>query len=352
MKISQFKLCFIVFVLTPALVFAQETRSKEVAKHYTVPEGANLSIEGKYGNIHMESWDKNEVDLLVNIKVTNRSASRAQDYLDKISIAIDDASKSNLSFRTIIDGRINNDHRDDRMEIEYKVKVPRGINLDIDNNYGNLYIQDIRGHVVLDVAYGNLKADALTGNSDVKLSYGNGEIEKMTNGEVVARYSNLDVENAGDLEVSNSYSNINFGKTADIDLNNKYGNISWKSINALDGFSKYGTVKISKLYDALKFDVMYGGGIRVAWISKNFSTIDVESSYATVALNFEKGMSAMLDANLKYCNLKNYDIEFDHSYVDESGSQKVYKGKLGSGSFNSKIKVISEYGTVKIGYTD
>ena len=44
---------------------------------------------------------------------------------------------------------------------------------------------------------------------------------------------------------------------------------------------------------------MYGGGIKVDWVSKDFSAIDIESSYATVALKFEKGMSALLDAQLK-----------------------------------------------------
>ena len=97
---------------------------------------------------------------------------------------------------------------------------------------------------------------------------------------------------------------------------------------------------------------MYGGGIKVGWISKDFKNIDIESSYATVSLKFQRGMSAVLDAEMKYCDLKNYNIEFDHSYIDESGSMKYYKGKLGKGSYASKINISADYGTVKLGYTD
>ena len=67
---------------------------------------------------------------------------------------------------------------------------------------------------------------------------------------------------------------------------------------------------------------------------------------------FEKGMSAQLDADMKYCDLKNYDIPFDHTFVDESGSQKEYRGKLGSGAGNSRIKIVSGYGNIKISYAD
>ena len=349
---SQFKITLLALLVLPVALFAQETKSKEITKHYNVSATGNLSIDGKYGDVHIETWDKNEVDLKVTIEISNRSATKAQQYLDKIKIVIDDSSPNDLSFKTIIDGNINNNNSNEKMEIEYRVKVPKTLNMELKNSYGHLYLQDADGKIGLNVAYGNFKVGSLNGPIDIKLSYGNGRVEKVTDGEIVVRYSNLDIEDAGNVEVSNSYSNIDFGTSKDVDLTNKYGNLTWKSVNSLDGYSKYGNVKVAKLYNHLNFEVMYGGGIKVDWVSKDFKVIDVESSYATVALKFQKGMSAMLDADLKYCSLKNYDIEFDHSFIDESGSQQIYRGKLGQGSFSSKINVVSEYGTVKMSYTD
>jgi len=351
MKTSQFKIATILFALTPFLVFAQVTKSKEVKKHYNVSATGNMSIDGKYGNVHVETWDKNEVDLIVSIEVTKRSESKAQQYLDKITIDIDDASANNLSFKTMISGSLDNDE-DDRIKIEYRIKVPKTLNMDLENSYGNLYLQDASGKIGINVSYGNFKIGELSGPIDLKLSYSNGEVEKVNNGKIDARYANLEIEDAGNVDISNSYSNLDFGNSKDVDLTNKYGNLTWRSVNNLDGYSKYGTVKVAKLHESLKFDVMYGGGIKVGWISKDFRNIDIESSYATVALKFQKGMSAQLDAEMKYCDLKNYDIEFDHSYIDESGSMKYYKGKLGKGSFASKIKISSDYGTVKFAYTE
>ena len=351
MKTFQFKITTILFILTPFLVFGQTTKTKEVKKHYNVSADGNLAIDSKYGNVHIETWSKNEVDLTVSIEVTKRSEAKAQQYLDKISIDIDDASANNLAFKTMISGNLDNSGND-RIKIEYRVKVPATLNLKLKNSYGNLFLQDASGKLDINVSYGNFKMGELTGPVELKLSYGNGEVEKISSGDIVVRYSNLDVEHAGNVDVSNSYSNIDFGNSKDVDLTNKYGNLTWRSLNNLDGYSKYGSIKVGKLYESLTFDVMYGGGIKVAWVSKDFRNIDVESSYATVSLKFEQGMSAVLDAEMKYCDLKNYNIEFDHSYIDESGSMKYYKGKLGKGSFSSKIKISADYGTVKLAYTD
>ena len=224
--------------------------------------------------------------------------------------------------------------------------------MELENSYGHMYVQDASGKMSVNVAYGNVKMGNISGPIDFKLSYGNGEIEKITDGEVVVRYSNLDIEDAGNVEVSNSYSNIDIGSSKDVELSNKYGNLTWTSLNSLTGYSKYGNVKVSKLFKSLTFDVMYGGGIKVGWISKDFSAIEIESSYATVVLKFQKGMSAMLDAEMKYCDMKYYDINFDHSFIDESGSMKYYRGKLGEGNYSSKIKIVSDYGNVKMSYAD
>jgi hypothetical protein len=351
MKAFQFKIATILLVLTPFFVVGQTTKTKEIKKHYNVSADGNLAVDGKYGNIHIETWDKNEVDFTVTIEVTKRNEDKAQQYLDKITIDIDDASVNNLAFKTMISGNLDN-NGNDRIKINYKIKVPKTLNMKLKNSYGNLYLQDADGSIGVIVSYGNIKIGELGGVIDLKLSYGNGELEKVTSGDIVVRYSNLEIEDTGNVEVSNSYSNIDFGNSKDVDLTNKYGNLTWKSLHKLDGYSKYGNVKVSKLYESLKFDVMYGGGIKVGWISKDFKNIDIESSYAAVSLKFEKGMSAVLDAEMKYCDLKNYDIEFDHSFIDESGSMKYYRGKLGTGSYTSKIKIVSGYGTVKIGYTD
>jgi len=180
-----------------------------------------VNIDSKYGDVQIETWDKNEVDVVIKIEATKRSESKAQQYLDKITIDIDDASKNNLAFKTMINGSLDNNNGE-RIKIVYQIKAPATLNMKLKNSYGNMYLEDASGKMTISVAYGNVNIGKLSGPIDFKLSYGNGEIEQIIDGEVIARYSNLDIENAGNVEVSNSYSNIDIGKSKDVDLTNKY----------------------------------------------------------------------------------------------------------------------------------
>ena len=346
-----YKSSFFLLVFMPVLAISQVDKSKEINKTYDFSAQGRLSLENKYGDMHIDTWDKNRVEVRVVVKARKSSESKAQEYLNKVEIDISDNNKNDLSFKTIINGSINN-RNDDRLEIDYHVKAPIGFSMALKNSYGNLYLGNTDGDVQLKVAYGNLKVDKMSGTVNLKVSYGNGEVESIGSGAMVVSYSNLSVEKIGNVDLTNNYSNIDLGETSDVEVSNKYGNVTMDANRSLKGFSKYGSVKIAKLYESISFDITHGGGLKVGWISKNFSKIDIESSYASVVLKFEKGMSAMLDAEMKYCDLKNYDIPFDHTFVDESGTQKEYRGKLGAGSGTSRISIVSGYGNVKISYAN
>jgi len=350
MNTSIVKFCFILLVFIPLSGIAQVEKEKKIERTFNIPGSGSMSIINRYGDVHIETWDKNIVDLKVTIGVTKRSESIAREFLDRINVDIDQTG-NNLRFETTFDGSIRNSGKD-KMKINYNVHVPANLSMDLVNSYGNLYLSKAEGEVALKVSYGNLKIGDLQGNNELKLSYGNGEIDSFSKGEIIVNYSNLSVEQVGDVDIKNNYSNLEITDVDDVDANNKYGNIVLSSAHNLNGFSKYGKVSIGKLYDSVIFEILHGGGLTIDWISKDFQTINLESSYATVKLGFEHGAGGDLDAEMRYCDLKNYDLGFDYSFIDESGNTKSYKGKLGDKNGQGKIKIRSSYGSVKIRYAD
>ena len=348
---SIYRYTFFLLILSPVIVFGQVDKSKVIDRYYDVSSQGRLGIDNKYGDVHIDTWERNRVEVNIIVKATKNSAAKAQEYLDKVEIEISDNNKNDLFFKTVIRGNINN-NRGDRLEIDYNVKAPVGFAMALKNSYGDLYLGNTSGDVQLKIAYGNLKVDKMTGDVNLKVSYGNGEVESIASGTMVASYSNLSVEDIGDIDLTNNYSTLDLGSTGNVEVSNKYGNIIMESNNNLKGYSKYGTVKIGKVHESIRFDIMHGGGLKVGWISRQFTRIDIESSYASVVLKFEQGMGADLDADMRYCDFKNYDIPFDHSFIDESGSQKSYRGRLGTDAGSSKIKVTAGYGNVKISYAN
>ena len=331
-------------------VSAQVEKTKKINKSFEVSASNLLTLATKYGDVHINSWDKNSIEVEVVITAKKRNESRAMEALEKVSIGFDQSSNE-VSIETDISGSMNNNDGD-KLTIDYVLNVPKSNDLDVRHAYGSMYVGDFGGKVNLKMSYGNMKVGNLSGETYIKLAYGNGEIDKMGNGELYVSYSNLNLENSGDVEISNQYSNIDIEKSGDVSLSNKYGNLSVDDINSLKGNSKYGKVSVSKLHNTLVMEISHGSGINVRWISKDFNWIDIDSSYSSSSLSFEKGFSAELEGLFKYCDLKYDKDDFDFSYVDKGNSSNEYKGKIGNGAgSNAKIKLKSDYGNIRIGYS-
>jgi len=344
----------LVFVIAiPSVLMAQNVVSKKVEKSYAVSGNGSLGISGKYGDIHVDTWDDLKVEVKVIIEVTKRTEKQSQEMLDKISIGVEDGNKEALSFRTSIDGSINN-KSGEKLKIEYWIKAPKSLAYTIKNSYGNFYIADNNGTNDFNIAYGNIKAQACMGSTSLKVSYGNGEIKEMKSGSMVVSYSNLDFENIGNVAITNNYSNIGADNVALADIENRYGNFKVKSLKSLKGSSKYGNVTIGKLYKEIDFAILHSGGIKIGWISKDFENIKIDAKYGSIDLKFEKGFGASIDADMTYCYLKTGEISFDYSQIREKAQQSYYKGIIGdkAKAGNRIISIKSSYGNAKLDYSE
>jgi len=336
-------------VALPQLIFAQYEASKKVNRTYEVSGKGSLEVIGKYGDVHIDTWDSNTVELKVVIEVKKRSEKQAKEMLDKISIAINDSDKNALSFRTNIDGSFNN-KSGEKMKIEYWIKAPKTLAYQIKNSYGNFYIDDNVGTNSFKISYGNIKAEKCQGKTALKLSYGNGEVGGLGEGQLEISYSNISFGDIKNATIENNYSNIDADNIGLVNIENRYGNLKAKSVNSIRGSSKYGNVTIKKLYKEIDFD----GGIKVNWISKNFDKIRIAAKYGAIDLNFEKGFGAFITAEMTYCTLRMGDIPFDYSHIREKAQQSFYKGIIGdkSAAANRTITIKSAYGNAKLRYAD
>lgn len=346
-------LIMILVVSVPGMLLAQTEVSKKVERNYNVSGTGSLEIIGKYGDVHVDTWNSNKVELKVVITVKKRSEKLAKEMLDKITIGINDGNKEALSFRTNIDGSINN-KSGESLKIEYWIKAPESLAYNIKNSYGNFYIGNNTGINNFKIAYGNIKAENCKGKTTLKISYGNGEIEEMSSGSMEISYSNASFVTIGNMSITNNYSNIDAEKISAINVENRYGNVKVKSIKILNGYSKYGNVTVGKLYDEIDFDIFHSGGLKVDWISKDFEKIRIDAKYGSIGLKFEKGFGANIDADMTYCSLKLIDVPFDYSQIREKAQHSYYKGVIGdkAKSGNRTISIQSSYGNAKIAFAD
>ncbi|MEM6829976.1 MAG: hypothetical protein AAF551_05640 [Bacteroidota bacterium] len=216
---------FIVFLFsTHATLADQDEKKRIVEKNYSVNSTTQLHITNSFGKVVIDSWDKSEFLIKVEIIGKGNNEDRALRILDAIEVEISESGNT-VYCETRIDNNNNKSKNNEGFEINYTVNMPSSNPLFINNRFGDVTMGDRDGDLELKVAYGSYKTGDISGKSEVKLSFGSGSMNDINDGELTIKYSNLDVESATSLDVKQGFSNIEIGQVNDLELESKYGGI-------------------------------------------------------------------------------------------------------------------------------
>ena len=339
--------------LISSTVLAQEV-TKEYHKEYTAGS-KSLNLSNRYGDVVIESWDKDQIVVDVKVTVEMSNKEKAQSFLDKIDVQFAESSDE-ISAKTIIDDKFNftgwGDHR--RFSIDYHVKMPVGTELALANKYGNTEIDELHGLLNLDIKYGNITAGKLTrGNTKpwnkLNIAYGKGTIDETGWLDLTERYvGSMEIGKSQAILLDSKYSKITLGETSSVVGESKYDNIRIETVKNLDLENGYTEVNIGELTNKLTYSGSYGS-FSVDRVPSGFESLQVETHYMGVKLGIEESASYKLDAKVSYGGLKYNEDNFRNTRrIVENNSHEV-SGTVGKEENpTSKVSVIASYGSVKL----
>ena len=91
--------------VSPLLIRANDgdniEKKRTISKTYTVGADDRLSIENSFGNITVTTWDKNEIQVDIEIGVRASTDEKAQRMMDQITVS-DNQGGKDISFKTNI----------------------------------------------------------------------------------------------------------------------------------------------------------------------------------------------------------------------------------------------------------
>jgi hypothetical protein len=345
----------ITLLLFSLTLSAQEV-TKKYHKEYTAGVNTTLDISNKYGDVVVDTWDKNQVVIDVKVTVEMPNKERAQKLLDYIDVQFDQ-SGNDISAKTVIDSKFNftgwgSGSR--KFSIDYNIKMPSVTALTLSNKYGNTDLDDLQGLVNLDIKYGNLTASNLTrGNvkplNSLNLAYGKGSIDDAGWLDLTLRYcGNMDITNCQALLLDSKYSKLNIDKASSIVGESKYDNIKIEDITNFVIDNGYTGVSIGTLSKKLDYNGSYGS-LTVDRVPVGFESINVETRYMGVKLGIDESADYKLDAKVSYGGLKYNEDNFkNQKRIVENNSTEV-SGVIGKEeSPEAKVHVVSSYGSVRL----
>lgn len=341
-------LLFLILLTSVQLAWAggNVEKRKTIERSFKVNKDVRLEVDNRYGMVHVNTWNKNQVDLKVEIIVKRRKEGLAKELLDRIEIDIDQEGKSMLSFETQIEGNVNTSGSES-MEINYHLHIPKTADLELENRYGDIFLAAFNGPVNIDLAYGHLKAEQLTHQqSTLDLAYGNGELGEMQAGELETSYFSIDIGKLGEVVLDNAYGKVEIEKAEKIKVNSRYGDLKIGELFQLEGEVAYANLEIRKLEGSLILEARYAGEVEVSELAASVRTVDIDSRYSSIDLRYTNELEANLEFETKHANLRYDDKHIDFYYLNESTFKDEYKGTLNGGG-ETRIRVLSGYGDVR-----
>ncbi len=350
-----YKLVFL--LLIPAISFAgnevkgKYTKNKMINKVFTVNSDATLKINNSYGNLDIATWDQNRIEIQVSITTNGNDEEKVQKKLDDITVKFS-ASSEWVSAETIFDKNKSKSwwswtkSNNVNMEINYLVKMPVTNAVILDNDYGNINLDKLKGVAKISCDYGKITTkELMADNNDISFDYTNNSyFEYIKSGKIHADYSGYTVSKTENLEISADYTQSKIEVAENIKYSCDYGGITIEKVNNVVGNGDYLTTRIGDVYKNISIDADYGS-IKIDNMTANAGNLKINSDYVGIKVGIDPAYNFDFEIDLEYGSLKDVD-GFQYNKRNIESGDKYYQGYYGKQNSGNLIRISSDYGSI------
>jgi len=306
-KMKLFKILFIFLAISP-LIFGQDNENKKVFfKTFQVKENDKLDIQNEYGDIKIETWDKNIIEIKVTLTVNNQNKkNQKQILLD----SIDFKQINEIVSAKIISNKTccNNGQK----RIDFEVKMPKKNAVELKNEYGDIKLGEHKAPIKIDLEYGSVNCNFPINEISLKLEYGKAYLKNVNFLETKSNYSEIEAENVVSSNVKCDYCSI----------------------------------RVNEITETANFKMDYSK-IKVNKLGEKFKEFNFKGDYNDIRMEVEE------NTNLCY----NFEGSYSHFKVEKNPEDQYLKQSLQNNqpikinigvSTTPKITILSDYTNVKI----
>jgi len=345
--------------LTPFVSFGNEKtpsaqeKTKTIKKEYSVNSDATVKIKNKYGAINITTWNKNRVEITVKITVKGGSQEVIEKRLRGIDVVFS-ANSDMVSARTMIENRRSSwsfwgNNKKSSYQINYFIKMPVTNNVNLDNDYGSIVLDDLKGSADINCDYGKITIGELSNkNNTINLDYcSKSTINYMKSGTIDVDYSKLTIDKSDVVKLNSDYSTLRFGEVNTITFNSDYGSVTIDNASNITGNTDYVSVRLGTVQKNINLKADYGS-IRIKEIAKGFEKVDITGKYASIKIGTSVQNSFNFSIDLQYAGFRYDENRVDLRKSIEKSSKKYFEGTYGKGTSVGQLTIKSSYGSVSL----
>lgn len=166
-----------------------------------------LIINNSSGNIDVVKGDSDKIEIEANITIRNNDEDYAAEISEKLievtekdSIKISSKSSQYTSNRGVIQS----------ISINYYIKVPEKVKVEVDNKFGDVYVDGIALSVRINNEHGKIAANTIGSDLYINNSFGDVKAEEIKGkAEIFLKHGKMSVTNVqGSLDTENSFGDM------------------------------------------------------------------------------------------------------------------------------------------------
>lgn len=291
------KIVFVALLIIGFSVNSQEIVTKKIEKTLEMTNAGELQLNNKYGNIIVNGWKQNSIEITIDIKVTNKKKDNAKSLLDRINpefktagdyISItSEISDKNKSLFSRYFNKVNPIDLDkSNVEINYTISLPINAEIEVTNKFGDVILKNWNGKLKANVQHGDLWINEEITNANIDMKFGKLRTKSVDYASISLKNGSIDIEKSKDLILKTSGSTIQIDAVSDLDLASSKDEITIEHAGKIHGELSFSNVQINSLESDINL-IMKVAELRVSKINKPDAmvTINQESSEINIAIS-------------------------------------------------------------------
>lgn len=375
----KYPLTLIVLLLIQVNVFAgRDEFKKTITETFTVNENTRIEAINKHGDMHIHTWDKDEVSFEVTITVEAKTEADAEKEFDRIDVEFSNVGNT-VGAETIWGeretkrrwsffdwstwGSGNGWESGNKIRVDYVINMPAANPVDFTNKYGHINFPTLDNDAKITVKYGNMDGEHVGGDFDLNVGYGDACLKTVAGkSEVYVKYGKFCADELAKLDIESKYSKVYLDKTQDITIQSKYDHYELGTVQNLhsDGkyddfeiewvkniklYSKYSDYRIEELAGTGYLDMEYGNA-KINRLAPDFGDLRLDGSYAHFKIKISSGMSFDVNVETSYGDMDFMDDQ--HIVIQKDGSNREADGYIGSPNSGNRLRARLRYGNLRI----
>ncbi len=329
-------------------------------KTLPISKGSKLEVINKYGDVKITTWNKDSVFIMSEIEAFAPSESKLTKMFEGITTDVTQAgsivrAKSEFdqniqvlleSFKELTEKIID---YGSRVKISYFINIPDYADIHIENQFGDISMEDNKGVISVSLSNGDFKANSLNKISEFTLNFGEAEIGFVASGKINSTFSEFVISESGDLSINSTSSRYDFKKAGRITVESRRDKVFAGDVSELAGASYFTDFKIEDLLKEMDLTLKYGS-LDIERTEDRFEKINLISVFSDITLAFDP--SSSYNFEIKHTNAfvvtPVKTTKMDKEALNEDKKEYLTTGTYGTNPGTRKVGIEATRGNIHL----